>query len=108
MLMSSPPFGLAMPFVRRGPRDRLDDGETDPVSFRAADPVGTEPLERLEKPIDLVGGMIGPRLLTESRRATRGRRGGDVEVTTVDVVPNRVVDEIGHQAVQQPRIAVDD
>ena len=88
-----------------GVGDGADDGQAESVSFAVADPLGAELPERLEEVIDRMRRDEGAGVADRYDRARAGQGGGDVRVAAGQVVPDGVVDEVGHQALRQARVA---
>jgi hypothetical protein len=81
--------------VRGG--DRADDGQ--PQAQPAGRPAGgIHPLERLEQPAELIGRDDRPGVGHGEVRAARPGAGADLHPAARRVVPDRVVDQVGHQA----------
>ena len=55
-----------------------------------------------------VGGMSWPELVTDRTAPTAGGPGGDLDVPAGDVVPDGVVDQVGHQLLDQERVTFED
>ena len=85
--------------------DRLDDGESQPVAVVVAGAGAVQSLERLEETLDLLGwnGRAGVRDGHEGMPVTSP--GGDLDVSAGGVVADRVVDQVGDQALEQSWIA---
>ena len=105
--MVSPPPGLAraVSSARCALRDRLDDGESQPVSVVVASAGVDESFERFEQALDLFGrhGRAGVRDRHDG--VPVAGRGRDLEVSTGRVVADRVVDQVGDQALEESGIA---
>ena len=105
--MVSPPSGraraLIFGIVRVG--DRLDDGESQSVAAVVAGTGAAQSLEGLEETLDLLG--------RDGRAGVRDRHegvpvagpGGDLDMSAGGVVADRVVDQVGDQALEQSWIA---
>ena len=88
-----------------GVGDSADDGQAESVAVWVASPVLDQPLERFEEPLGLVGwhrrSGVGDRqdgVIPPGFRA-------DLYAAVGDVVPDRVVEEVGGHSFGQIRVA---
>ena len=86
-------------------RDRPDDGQPEAVSLGVPDAFGAQPLEGHEQPIDLAGRNHRPGIADLDPGAVIGLRRRDVHAPAGNVVPDRVVDQVGDQALHQAWVA---
>jgi hypothetical protein len=91
-------------------RDGAHDGEPKSeaaiVAARTPHPLVAEPLERLEQPVDLRGRHHRPAVADPQHRPSPGRPGLDRRPAARHIVPDRVPDQVRHQALRQPGIAL--
>jgi hypothetical protein len=88
-------------------RDRRDDRQPQSEPVPLPDPVGGEPLERLEEPVDLLGGNVGSGVGHRKRgRPALGVR-ANVHGSVRDVVPQRILDQVRDEALDQAPVARD-
>src|ERR1700756_2783828 len=85
--------------------DRLDDrqAEADTVAVHRA--VSTESFERLHELLDRVCRDDRSGIGDGDARASHHALGRDVDVTTLDVVADRIVEEVGSEALDQARVS---
>src|SRR5581483_9675471 len=90
-----------------GGGDGADDREAEAVTLLVVGAARVEPLERLEEPVDLAGldDRAGVRHCEHGIAVVAA--GGDTHAAAVDVVSKSVVDEIGDEGFEQPRVSVD-
>jgi membrane protein len=79
-----------------GGGDRADDGQAEAVAAVAPGGTRAEPLEGLEQAVDLGGGDDRPGVGHRQDGAAVAGPGGDSQVPVGDVVPDGVVDQVGH------------
>ena len=79
-----------------GGGDGADDGQAEAVAAVAAGGARAEPLEGLEQAVDLGGGMTCPELVTERTARPPLVAVATSDVAAGDVVPDGVVDQVGH------------
>jgi hypothetical protein len=90
-----------------GDGDGPDDGQAEAVAAVAADGPRAEPLEGLEQALDLGRGDDPPGAGHRQDGAGAAGPGGDLDVPAGDVVPDGVVDQVGHQLLDQDGVAVE-
>ena len=83
--------------------DRGDYGQPEPYSVVTASALSAEPLEGLQQAADLIGG--NPRAGVDYSQARLAR--GDVHTAGRDVVSDRVLQQVRHQALDELCVAED-
>jgi hypothetical protein len=84
-----------------------DDGQTETVAATAAGAARAEPLEGLEQAVDLGGRDDLPGAGHRQDGVNTADPGRDLDVPAGDVVADGVVDQVGHQSLDQEGIAVE-
>src|SRR5580698_6285859 len=82
----------------------MDDGQAETVAAVPAGEARAEPLEGLEQAVDVGGQDNLPGAGHRQHGAGRGGAGGDLNGPAGDVVPDGIVDQVGHQLLDQERI----
>jgi hypothetical protein len=90
-----------------GGGDGADDGQAEAVAAAAAGGTRAEPLEGLEQAVDFDGRDDLPGVCHRQGGAGVAGRGGDLDVSAGDVVPDGVVDQVGGQLLDQEGVAVE-
>jgi hypothetical protein len=88
-----------------GVRDRAHDREPEPEAVRAARPGSVESLERLEEPIELVRRDLRAGVPDGEDGAVVERRGREADAAAVDVVADRIAQEVGDEPLDQAWVA---
>lgn len=91
--------------VRR--RDRSNDREAQPVPGGVTDPLRAQPLERHEQPVDLLGRNRRAGVADGQPGPVGRHRRCDLDAAAGDVVPDRIVDQVGYEAFHQVRVAAE-
>jgi hypothetical protein len=85
--------------------DRLDDREPQPMAAVVAGAGPAQPLEGRKEPADLLGRDGGAGVGDRREGVPVAGAGGDLDASESAVVADRVVDQVGDQALEQPLVA---
>ena len=88
-----------------GGGDRVDDREAEPVPAGVVGAGSVKTLERLQQARHLLGGDRGAAVGDRQECVLVAGAGRDLDVSLGDVVADRVVEEVGDQALDESRIA---
>jgi hypothetical protein len=90
-----------------GDGDGPDDGQAKAVAAVAPGLARTESLEGLEQAVDLGGRDDRPGVADRQDGPAAAGPGTDQDISAWDVVPHGVIDQVGHQLLDQERIALE-
>lgn len=91
-----------------GGGDGLDDGQAEAVAAVTAGVARAEALEGLEQVVNFCFRDDLPRVGYRQDGVTPAGPGGDLNVPAGDVVPDGIVDQVGHELLDQERVAAED
>jgi hypothetical protein len=84
---------------------RADDGQPESVAIWMCCPPVGEPLERLEKPVDLILRYNRSGVEDIKTGLLANCLGHDIQAASGSIVEYRIVDQVGHHALSQVRVA---